>query len=195
MADEEKVEKVENTEKKEEQSTEKATKKAGTLLPWLITAAVALICAGAGLGLGRFFSSPAKTTTNEDANQIAVPVTEKLKPDIPLKSSEKAWYFDLEPAIANLDEPGVTRYVRVTVTLEMGPEVDAAKGAAFLEEKKPLMTNWLTIYLASLNLERTRGEENLKRIQSEILDMFNEKLFADAKSPIKRVLFKEFAIQ
>ena len=59
----------------------------------------------------------------------------------------------------------------------------------------PILTNWLTIYLASLSLEDIRGDRNLKRIQIQILDAFNEQLFPNQKPKIKRVLFKEFAIQ
>jgi flagellar basal body-associated protein FliL len=69
------------------------------------------------------------------------------------------------------------------------------KGGAFLTEKNPILKNWLTIYLASQTVEDMRGDRNLKRIQSEILEALNEKLFPNAKPQIKRVLFKEFAIQ
>ena len=57
------------------------------------------------------------------------------------------------------------------------------------------MTNWLTIYLASLSLGDIRGDKNLRRIQSQITDAFNEILFPDAKPQIENVLFKEFPIQ
>ena len=61
--------------------------------------------------------------------------------------------------------------------------------------KGPILTNWLTIYLASLGLEDIRGDRNLKRIQAQILDAFNDQLFPDEKPKIKRILFREFAIQ
>jgi flagellar basal body-associated protein FliL len=73
--------------------------------------------------------------------------------------------------------------------------VDEKDGNVFLDEKKPIITNWLTVYLASLSLGDIRGESNLKRIQSQILDAFNEKLFPDSKPKIKNILFKEFAVQ
>jgi len=83
----------------------------------------------------------------------------------------------------------------VSLTLEVDSEIDPKKGAAFIESKKPLLKNWLAIYLASLNLEDIRGDRNLIRIQSQIRDAFNEKLFPDSKPQIKNVLIKEFAIQ
>jgi flagellar basal body-associated protein FliL len=109
--------------------------------------------------------------------------------------SQKTWYYHLEPVVANLDVPDVTRYVRVSLTLEISPEVSEKKGVAFIDERKPILTNWLTIYLSSLSLEDIRGDRNLKRIQSQVLDTFNEKLFPNSKPQIKCVLFKEFAVQ
>ena len=62
-------------------------------------------------------------------------------------------------------------------------------------EKMPILTNWITIYLASLGLEDIRGDKNLKRMQAQILDALNEQVFPNQKPKIKHVLFKEFAIQ
>jgi flagellar basal body-associated protein FliL len=109
--------------------------------------------------------------------------------------SQNCWYYHLEPVIANLDVDDVTRYVKASLTLAVSSEVDEKDGNVFLDEKKPIITNWLTVYLASLSLGDIRGESNLKRIQSQILDAFNEKLFPDSKPKIKNILFKEFAVQ
>jgi len=167
-------------------------------LPWIIMAVVAVLCAGAGLGLGRLFAGSSTPQTPEPSQQTKPTQAENLKvdaPDLMAVGSQKTWYYELEPVVANLDVPGITRYVRAAITLEISAEVDQEKGIAFLEEKKPVLTNWLTIYLASLTLEDIRGDRNLRRIQSQILDSFNEKLFPDARPQIKHILFKEFAIQ
>jgi len=97
--------------------------------------------------------------------------------------------------VANLNEPSVTRFVRASLTLEMSAEMDVEKGTAFLDEKKPILINWLTVYLSSLGLEDIRGDKNLRSIQSHIRDAFNEKLFPDSKPQIKQVLIKEFPVQ
>ena len=110
----------------------------------------------------------------------------------------KSWYYNPpEPlvVIANLNEPGVNRYVRMSLIVEVSSAVDQVKGTAFLNEKKPLLINYLTVYLSSLSIQDVRGDKNLKRIQSQIKDLLNEKLFPDSKPQITSILFKEFSIQ
>ena len=180
------------------ENNQKTTEKASPLkklLPWLIIAVVVAVCASAGFALGRLLANPAKTQDTENTQQDNQTQIEDLKSDDSEKGSEKTWYYDLEPVVANLDVPGVTRYVRATLTLELNSIIDQKKGTDLLEKKKPILTNWLTIYLAGLTLEDIRGDKNLQRIQTQILDEFNEKLFPDEKPQIKKILFKEFAIQ
>jgi flagellar basal body-associated protein FliL len=180
----------------QEQTAQKTS--GGGIFQWIIIAAIVMLFAGAGFALGRFLKgSPPPQTSDQDesSQQIEQDQLEDLIVDDASVDSQNTWYYDLEPAVANLDVPGVTRYVRATLTLEISPKVDQNKGAVLLAQKTPLLKNWLTIYLASLSLEDIRGDRNLKRIQSQILDSFNEKLFPDAKPQIKKVLFKEFAIQ
>ena len=44
-------------------------------------------------------------------------------------------------------------------------------------------------------IEDIRGESHLRRVQTQITDMFNQGLFADQKPCLRRVLFKELSIQ
>jgi flagellar basal body-associated protein FliL len=177
------------------QKTDKKVSSLKKLLPWIIMAVVVAVCASAGFALGRLLANPAKTQDTENTQQDNKTQIEDLKPDNPEKGPEKTWYYDLDPVVANLDVPGVTRYVRATLTLELNSNIDQKKGTDLLEKKKPVLTNWLTIYLAGLTVEDIRGDKNLQRIQTQILDEFNENLFPDEKPQIKKILFKEFAIQ
>jgi flagellar basal body-associated protein FliL len=199
MAVEEKTEQA----KQEDAPAEQGAKKPliSRLLPWVILGAVVVCCAGAGFGLGRLFAggsdapaapeSPAKHDESASA-----PAEKNLAPDHGSETGPpKNWYYDLDPVVANLNEPSVTRYVRATFTLEISSEIDKTKGTEFLNEKKPVLINWLTVYLSSLRLEDIRGDKNLKSIQSRVCEAFNEKLFPDSKPQIKQVLIKEFPIQ
>jgi flagellar basal body-associated protein FliL len=187
-------------EKKKEQAAEKTEagdKKSlvARLLPVIIIAVMIVVFAGAGFTLGRLFAgsrlplTPGASEPNESAQ------VNKLEAKDSAADYERTWYYHLEPVVANLDVTDVTRYVRAALTLEISSEVDEKKGTAYINEKKPVLTNWLTVYLASLSLDDIRGNRSLKRIQSQVLDAFNEKLFPDSTPKIKHVLFKEFAVQ
>jgi len=197
MADEDETKQQEKQEKQESTKTEAGDKKSliGRFLPKIIVAVVVVIFAGAGFTLGRLFAGSRTPQTPGASEQDQSAQVEKLEAKGSADGSQKSWYYHLEPIVANLDVADVTRYVRASLTLEVSSEVDEKKGTAFLDEKKPILTNWLTVYLASLGLDDIRGENNLKRIQSQVLDGFNEKLFPDSKLKIKRILFKEFAVQ
>jgi flagellar basal body-associated protein FliL len=195
MADEETVEQQEQQTPAAEQGAKKSL--IGRLLPWIILGAVVVSCAGAGFGLGRLFAgsrapeAPASPTKPEQSGSM-----ENLGAGSDsANDAQKSWYYDLDPVVANLNEPSVTRYVRATFTLEISSEIDKKKGAAFLNEKKPILINWLTVYLSSLRLDDIRGDKNLKTIQSHVCEAFNEKLFPDSKPQIKQVLIKEFPVQ
>ncbi|MHC4456822.1 MAG: flagellar basal body-associated FliL family protein [Planctomycetota bacterium] len=185
-------EELEKADEKLENIEEKASRCG--IFPWILMFVIVLF-AGAGFILGRFFPDSRTPETVQNSHEDKSAQLEYLKAEGSTTDFQKAWYYDLEPVVANLDEPGTTRYVRVTITLVISPQVDKLKGNAFLDEKKPLLTNCLTLYLASLSIEDARGDMNLKRIQSQILDTFNEKLFPGGKPKIQQILFKEFAIQ
>jgi len=183
----------EKTKKKQEDSKEPKASKTG-ILPWIILAAVVLLCAGGGFLLGRLLTGSSVTgaahASEEDETGQPAP-----QADNAASKTGKTWFHDLEPVVANLNEPGATRYARATLTLEMTPDVSQKDAAKIFEEKTPILTSWLTLYLSGLSIEDIRGDKNLKRVQLQILDAFNEELFPNQKPKIKQVLFKEFAIQ
>ncbi|KPL25252.1 MAG: hypothetical protein AMJ75_01605 [Phycisphaerae bacterium SM1_79] len=198
MADEDDVKNQE--QQAQQDSKETSGDKKGprpSILLIIIIIIVAITCAGAGFGLGRLFGSPSTAETAQSAKDKSTEPVDLTANTLDLTDgkSKGSWYYHLDPVVANLNEPSVTRYVRVTIIMELDAQIDKKKGTAFLEEKKPLLTNLLTIYLASLSLEEIRGDKSLKRIQSQLVDNFNEKLFPDAKPQVKRILFKEFAVQ
>jgi flagellar basal body-associated protein FliL len=211
MAEETKQETKQET--KDTKESTKGKKPSSGMLVWLIMAVIVIVCTGSGLVLGKLFAKPqAKTTEANDQNSTQNSAQEKPKKKTAAKKASKHGegeskgptalngnYYNLDPVVANINEPGATRYVRITLTLELDSDADMEAIAATIEEKKPIITNWLTIYLASLSLDDIQGDKNLKRIQGQILDSFNEKLLADSgpdtKPVIKSILFKEFAIQ
>lgn len=201
-----KKEKKEKTEKKDEKDEKKKTDKKeegksegdekksfiGRFLPGIIIGLIVVSFAGAGFTVGRIFGgSSTPQTPGASENDQAQDSKAKDSED----GEKNSWYYHMAPVIANLNVSDVTRYVKASLTLEISDEVDQKKFTAFLREKQPILTNWLTVYLASLGLDDIRGDNKLKSIQAHILDAFNEKLFPDSKPQIKHILFKEFAVQ
>ncbi|MBW8039370.1 MAG: hypothetical protein FVQ85_05170 [Planctomycetes bacterium] len=196
MADTDDKEKIEEEKTENEEQPQQTKVKNISILTWIIMAAVIVLLAGSGFVLGRLFAGTSSPETTDSSQKYDPAKAEYLNTSDSPTGSEKTWYYHLEPVVANLDVPGVTRYVRATITMEISTDWEKSTGEIFIEEKKPRLKNWLAIYLASLTLEDARGDKNLKRIQLQILDAFNEMLFPDAKPQIRRILFKEgFAIQ
>lgn len=167
------------------------------LLPWIIMVVIVAICAGGGFSLGRLFAGSGTPGAAESDSKFDESVqAENFKAnDDSAKDDAKVWYYDLEPIVANLKEPNLTRYVSLTLTFEMSSDVDQQKGAAFLDKKKPILTNWLCVYLSSLSLNDITGDKNLKKVQSHIFESLNTELFPESKPQIKQVLIKGFAVQ
>ncbi|MEJ5259689.1 MAG: flagellar basal body-associated FliL family protein [Anaerohalosphaeraceae bacterium] len=163
---------------------------------WVMLGAVAAGALSGGFALSQLLGG---TDSECPAAQTAEPAkVEKNFDEFLLKNSQNqpAWIYEgLEAIVSNLDEPGVTRYVRVTVSLEMSPEMDRTKGEAYLNERKLVLRDWLTTYFAGLSLEDVRGSRNLEKIKRHIREQFNELLFPNGRPYIQRVLFREFAVQ
>jgi flagellar basal body-associated protein FliL len=183
---------------KEEAKAEKGEKKSliKRILPVVIIIVIVGLCSGAGFGLGKLLAPDASNPDGTEAEAAEPEDTKVAQANVDSKDgSKKVWYYDFEPVVANLNEPSVARYVSLTITLQIGSELAEKEGRTIIEEKIPILTDWLTVYLAGLSLEDIRGDKNLKSIQAQILDAFNEKLFPDSKPRIKHILFKNFAVQ
>ena len=196
----EKKDKNEEKEQKEKTEEQEDGKSGGKekksfldrFLPGIIIGLVVVSFSVAGFTVGRLFGSSSVPQTSESSKNGQA---QDLQSEDSDDGSKNTWYYHMPPVIANLNVSDVTRYVKTSLILEISDEIDEKKFTVFLNEKQPILTNWLTVYLASLGLDDIRGDNNLKRIQVHVLDAFNEKLFPDSKPQIKHILFKEFAVQ
>lgn len=195
MAEEEKNE--ERTQEGSEQKTEEKTSRPG-LMTWLLTAGIILGCAVGGFALSQLLvSSGPKEAVAQKIEEKPADFFESQE-----NTDGEPWQYDLKAVIGNLDEPGVTRYLRVSVTLIMSQEMDRIKGNEFLDGveeesagKKDILIDYLSDYISGLTLEKVRGQKNRRRIKKEITEGFNELLFPDSKPYVNAVLLKEFAVQ
>lgn len=102
-------------------------------------------------------------------------------------------YKDFEPITVNLDEPRLARYIRATITVAIA-NGDFDEIGTLLDDKMPLLRDWLTGYLASCTLDDVRGSANQNRIRREIFDAFNQQLWPDQTPKIAKILFKEWTV-
>ena len=190
---------ADDKEKKDDTKAEKneQSKQPGTkisLLTWIVVAVVVILFAGSGFVLGRLFAGPNAPETTEPAQENTQ--EEELVPD-DLKTNPKGtWYYnDLESVVVNPDEPGATRFVRVGLILEISSALSSERAKGIIDAKKPPLINWLNLYFKSLTLAEMENDRDMRRIQSQICDSFNEILFPDTKPQIKKILIREFNIQ
>ncbi|MCA9228196.1 MAG: flagellar basal body-associated FliL family protein, partial [Planctomycetales bacterium] len=82
--------------------------------------------------------------------------------------------------------------------LKVNLQVDKAQAdgiTKMLEQKKPILKNWLLSYLSDKGMDDIRGRVGQNRLRREIQDHFNTVLFADGYDRIHDVLFDEFNVQ
>jgi len=113
--------------------------------------------------------------------------------DIPVES-ENLEYHEFGEATANIDEPAMTRYLKVQLSISMMKE-DKDEIVKLIEAKKILLTDWLNGYLASQNMDSLRGMQAQNRLRREIKDQFNSMLFLDGVERIHGVYFNVFNVQ
>jgi flagellar FliL protein len=183
------------TEKAQEAGPEIPEKSGPTakILPLAIIGGVVVVFASAGFIVGRLFGTRGQAQTVAAAQPADPQPLPPLSPSADKKDT--GWFFELEPVVVNLNEPGVTRYVRISLTLEITSNWIQEEAKPILDQKKPLLKNWLTLYLSNQTIDDIRGKTNLVRMQSNISDIFNQGLFPNSQPRILNVLFKEFAIQ
>lgn len=180
--------------KETEKRDEKNQPKEKGSMPWIHVALVAMGSIAAGLALS-LVSADSSMNFLRSASAASQEKPDKSALNLAPSPGGDPWYHQLDPTVANLNEPGSLRYIRLTVTLEMEPVAERQQVIAYIEARRPVINNWLQLYLASRNLEEVKGERNLTTMQSQILEGLNEILFPESKSLIKRVLFGEMNIQ
>jgi len=163
-------------------------------MPWLVPALVVLVLAAGGFLMGRLFGARGPAGAAAGAEHGSETHGASKEPAFKPGKGE-SWYFDLEPIVVNLNEPGVTRYVRAGLTLEVSGTLEEKGGRPFLEQRTTPMKHALTLFLSNQTIEDARGEKNLTRMLSQICDALNAVLFPGGKPHVQAVLFKEFAIQ
>lgn len=173
----------------EDAEDDKSGKGSSKIIRILLPVGVVVIMAVAGhLASGLGASAPAQATAGEQEPQAAPPSGDWPSP------GETYTYYDLETIIVNLSEPRLTRYLRATLTLATRPD-DYKAAVDTIKKRMPELRNWLILYLSDCSVEEVRGAKNLNRIQRELQDSLNQRLWPGARPLIVKVGFKEWNVQ
>jgi flagellar protein FliL len=93
----------------------------------------------------------------------------------------------LDPFVVNLDETGTSRYLKVTLELELFPHGDTA-----LTKSKQLVRDTILSYLSGLKLKDTLGAEAKDRLRQDLMAKLGKVVGPDK---IRRMFFQDFVVQ
>ena len=197
---------AEETEKTVEQEqpnkgeTKEKSESSNPVFLWAIMGIMVFATLVGGFALAQLLGGPSPDPLldqQQDQQQDQSPAQPRTFNEMVAQTNagKKLWYYPLDPVVVNLDVPGVTRYLRASITIELSPDIDSEQGTVFLGEKALILRDQLRTYFADLGLEQVRGRRNLDRIKKQIREIFNELLFPDGKPYITGIFLKEFAVQ
>ncbi|MGB6044897.1 MAG: flagellar basal body-associated FliL family protein [Pirellulales bacterium] len=165
----------------QDEGTPDTDKPRGSRIKGLVIGMVVAVVAGAAgfavpLLLTEFQKQPAEATSTDP--------TSRTRPA----------FVPFGETVVNLDEGRLSRYLRVSITLQVD-ESDALGVTEKVEQNKIILKNFMLSYLSDKRMEDIRGAAGQNRLRREIQDYFNSTLFPDGYDKIHDVLFEEFNIQ
>src|SRR5262245_16287942 len=163
----------------------------GGMMGWLVVAAFGLISGATGFAVPMVFVnkplswqaliSPGATHAENQHKRARDPA----KHESAAPPGAKREPLGNQPAlvsfgevVVNLAEEKLTRYLRVTLTLQVDSAHEEMVKKA-VERKKTILKNWLIGYLSDKELDEVRGAMGLNRLRREIQDQFNRLLFPE----------------
>ncbi|MEF8787725.1 MAG: flagellar basal body-associated FliL family protein, partial [Planctomycetota bacterium] len=108
---------------------------------------------------------------------------------------EKHEFVKFGTAVVNLAEGKLTRYLKVTVVLEVQKKHAEEVRTVMEGNTRAVFQHWLISYLSDLKLEDVKGAQSLAKIRSRICDGFNKLLQENHSATVENVLFREFSVQ
>ena len=160
-------------------------RRAGVSTLVVLALAGALVVAVA-LGLAIAF-----TLTNAPPPTTEAPAGDEGQAD----ASAPMQYVSLSSTVVNLAGGRMTRYLQVTVSLEVKKDSAEPVRQLATETQKSVFKNWLITYLSDKRLEEVEGSAAIRRLQREIQDGFNAILAAHGPHRVESVLFEEYNVQ
>lgn len=155
------------------EGAEETPKKKGLL--FVIIGVLVVVIGGGGFFAYKKFLAP----------KHAVSVEEQVKKEPEEKEGEM---FELQPFVVNLSDPKGKRYLKVTVTLELGSPAAVTKA----EKMVPKMRDMVIMMLTSLSFEEVMTPEGKIRVREELFERFNLIMRPER---VKEIFFTDFVVQ
>ncbi|MEO7735993.1 MAG: flagellar basal body-associated FliL family protein [Kofleriaceae bacterium] len=119
---------------------------------------------------------PAAAATGEHHAAVELPTSEVTGPVIAL-----------DPFVVNLDEPGTSRYLKITLELEVMPH-----GEESITKSKQLVRDTILSHLSGLHVKDTLGAEAKDKIRTDLMAKLVRLLGPDR---VRRMFFVDFVVQ
>lgn len=163
--------------------SDEPVKPAAAAPPVAKTSKVVLILLVLNLGASGFGTFKAVT-----AKPAHAPAHEEDKHETNEKIEVTGPVIALDPFVVNLDEPGTSRYLKVTFQLELvKPEA-----AALIEKNKQVIRDAILSHLSGLKLADTLGARAKDRLRSDVMDKLIEIV---GEHKVRRMFIQEFVVQ
>jgi flagellar FliL protein len=122
-------------------------------------------------------ASPAAASTKEKHPAAAAAATAEVTGPV----------VALDPFVVNLDEPGTSRYLKVTLELELMPHGEAA-----LAKSKQLVRDTILSHLSGLHVKDTLGAGAKDKIRTDLMAKLGKLLGPER---VRRMFFVDFVVQ
>lgn len=127
-----------------------------------------------------------KTATAQPA--AAAPAEAKPPPQAPITNEVVGPVIALDPFVVNLDEPGQSRYLKLTLQFEL----IAAEDEALITKNKQLLRDTMLSYLSGLHHADTLGAKAKDKLRADLMEKI-EKIVGP--NHVRRMFFQEFVVQ
>ncbi len=95
----------------------------------------------------------------------------------------------LDPFVVNLDEPGTSRYLKVTLQIELLPTPDVEQ---VLVRSKQLIRDTILSHLSGLHLKDTLGADAKEKLRQDLMAKIVKLVGPDK---VRRLFFQDFVVQ
>ena len=166
------------------------------LMRLILLVGVVVVAAGAGAVVAMLLGGPDEAQAGPEQAEKPAGL------DIEITESGDFQYYHFDGIKVNLHTDTMARYVAVKVVLaypspDKESEREELKKAfdSAVEVKKLELANYLQHYFSGCTLAEIGGDKNRARMQREIRDALNDRLWPEQKPWIDHVLFEEFMVQ